>query len=162
MTTFIQPILKYSSSLVRKKDKWPPLSNPFWKKSTPSTLPLELHSFSISARSLFPLLEKEMVTHSSILAWRIPGTEKPGRLQTTGSQRVRHDWVTNTSTSLFTCQPPCWITEKGLPDDNRGALSQPPPSTFQSCVYLPHLHGSFQANHLQQLITQIWKETEAL
>lgn len=41
------------------------------------------------------------------------------------------------------------------PDNHRGALSQPPPSTFQACVYLPHLHGSFQANHLQQLITQI-------
>ena len=40
-------------------------------------------------------LEKEMVTHSSILAWRIPWTEKPGRLQSTGSQRVGHDWVTS-------------------------------------------------------------------
>ena len=37
-------------------------------------------------------LEKEMATHSSILAWRIPWTEKPGRLQSTGSQRVGHDW----------------------------------------------------------------------
>ena len=36
-------------------------------------------------------LEKEMVTHSSILAWRIPWTEEPGRLQSTGSQRVGHD-----------------------------------------------------------------------
>ena len=36
-------------------------------------------------------LEKEMVIHSSILAWRIPWTEKPGRLQSTGSQRVGHD-----------------------------------------------------------------------
>ena len=35
-------------------------------------------------------LEKEMVTHSSILAWRIPWTEEPGRLQSTGSQRVGH------------------------------------------------------------------------
>jgi len=32
-----------------------------------------------------------MVTHSSILAWRIPWTEKPGRLQSMGSQRVGHD-----------------------------------------------------------------------
>ena len=39
--------------------------------------------------------EKEMVTHSSILAWRIPWTEEPGRLQSTGSQRVRHDWATS-------------------------------------------------------------------
>ena len=36
-------------------------------------------------------LEKEMATHSSILAWRIPWTEKPGRLQSMGLQRVRHD-----------------------------------------------------------------------
>jgi len=36
-----------------------------------------------------------MVTHSSVLGWRIPWTEKPGRLQSTGSQRVRHDWATS-------------------------------------------------------------------
>ena len=35
-------------------------------------------------------LEKEMATHSSTLAWRIPWTEEPGRLQSTGSQRVGH------------------------------------------------------------------------
>ena len=37
------------------------------------------------------LLEKEMATHSSTPAWKIPWTEKPGRLQSTGSQRVEHD-----------------------------------------------------------------------
>ena len=36
-------------------------------------------------------LEKEMATHSSILAWRIPWTEEPGKLQLMGSQRVGHD-----------------------------------------------------------------------
>ena len=36
-------------------------------------------------------LEKEMTTHSSTLAWKIPWTEKPGRLQSMGSQRVGHD-----------------------------------------------------------------------
>ena len=36
-------------------------------------------------------LEKEMVTHSSILAWRIPWTEEPGGLESVGLQRVRHD-----------------------------------------------------------------------
>ena len=35
-------------------------------------------------------LEEEMATHSSILAWRIPWTEEPGRLQSIGSQRIRH------------------------------------------------------------------------
>ena len=37
-------------------------------------------------------LETEMATHSSILAWRIPGTEEPGGLPSVGSHRVRHDW----------------------------------------------------------------------
>ena len=37
-------------------------------------------------------LEEGMATHSSVLAWRIPWTEEPGRLQSTGSQRVGHDW----------------------------------------------------------------------
>ena len=37
------------------------------------------------------LLEKEMATHSSTLAWRIPWAEEPGGLQSMGSQRVRHD-----------------------------------------------------------------------
>ena len=41
-------------------------------------------------------LEKEMATHSSILAWRIPWTEEPGGPQSMGSQRVGDDWVTNT------------------------------------------------------------------
>ena len=36
-------------------------------------------------------LEKEMATHTSILAWEIPWTEEPGGLQSMGSQRVRHD-----------------------------------------------------------------------
>ena len=46
-------------------------------------------------------LEKEMATHSSILAWRIPQTEEPGGLQSMGSQRIGHDWATTTFT--FTC-----------------------------------------------------------
>ena len=44
-------------------------------------------------------LEKEMATHSSTLAWEISWTEEPGRLQSMGSQRVRHDWVTKLSLS---------------------------------------------------------------
>ena len=38
-----------------------------------------------------PLLEKEMAIHSSTIAWKIPWTEEPGRLQSMGSQRVGHD-----------------------------------------------------------------------
>ena len=39
----------------------------------------------------FHALEKEITTHSSVLAWRIPGTGEPGRLPSMGSHRVRHD-----------------------------------------------------------------------
>ena len=44
------------------------------------------------------LLEKGMATHSNVHAWEIPWTEEPGGLQSMGSQRVRHDWATNTCT----------------------------------------------------------------
>ena len=44
-------------------------------------------------------LEKEMATHSSILAWRIQWTEEPGGLESTGSQRVGHDWATSLITN---------------------------------------------------------------
>ena len=46
-------------------------------------------------------LKKGMATHSRILAWRIPWTEEPGGLQSMGSQRVEHSWVTNASTFTF-------------------------------------------------------------
>ena len=46
-------------------------------------------------------LEKEMATHSSILAWRIPWVEEPGGLQSTGSKRIGHDWVTSPSLSIY-------------------------------------------------------------
>ena len=53
------------------------------------------------------LLEKEMATHSSILAWKTPRTEKPGRLQFMGLQRVGHDWAA--SLSLFTFWRRKWL-----------------------------------------------------
>ena len=47
------------------------------------------------------LLEREMASHSSILAWKIPWTEQPGRLYSMGSQRVRHDQATSLSFFSF-------------------------------------------------------------
>ena len=47
-------------------------------------------------------LEKQMAIHSSILAWEIPWTEEPGRVQSMGSQRVGHDRGTNTHTHTHT------------------------------------------------------------
>ena len=69
-------------------------------------------------------LEKEMATLSSVLAWRIPWTEEPGGLQSTGLQRVRHDWVrmythlTRDRTHIPCIARPilnCWTTREGPP-----------------------------------------------
>ena len=46
-------------------------------------------------------LDKEMATHSSSLAWKFPWMEEPGRLQSMGSQRVGHNWVTSFSFTFY-------------------------------------------------------------
>ena len=63
-------------------------------------------------------LEKEMAAHSRTLAWEIPRTEEPCRLQSTGSQGLGHDWETNTFTfrlseSSFLKTP--WVTSSARP-----------------------------------------------
>ena len=60
------------------------------------------HMVALILRRFFkePLSEKAMAPHSSNLAWKIPGTGEPGRLQSMGSLRVGHDWTS--SLSLFT------------------------------------------------------------
>ena len=54
---------------------------------TKSQTPLRDFTFTFH----FPALEKEMATHSSVLAWKIPGTGEPGGLPSTGSHRVGRD-----------------------------------------------------------------------
>ena len=64
------------------------------------------------------LLEKEMATHSSILVWKIPWTEDPGRLQSMGWPRVRHNWATSLTHTvgvnlLIFCWAFCiWVHEE--------------------------------------------------
>ena len=52
---------------------------------------LAMQEIQVQSLSWEDLLEKEMATHFSNLLWEIPWTEKPGRLQSMGLQRVRHD-----------------------------------------------------------------------
>ena len=67
-----------------------------------SHLPINTQASMFFSASLGKfLLEKEMTTHSSILTWNMPQTEEPGGLQSMGSERVRHDWVTH-----ITCHRP--------------------------------------------------------
>ena len=51
----------------------------------------EMQQTGVQSLSQEDPLDEGMATHASILAWRLPWTEKPGRLQSIGSQRVRHD-----------------------------------------------------------------------
>ena len=51
----------------------------------------------------FHALEKEMATHSSVLAWRIPGMEEPGGLPSMGSHRVGHDWSDLAAAATHKC-----------------------------------------------------------
>ena len=62
-----------------------------WMTVRHNLLELVLHSGNTKACLKKDPLEKEMVTHSRILAWRIPWMEESGRLQPTGSQKVRQD-----------------------------------------------------------------------
>ena len=67
------------------------------------------------------LLEKAMAPHSSTLAWQIPWTEEPGRLQSKGSLRVGHDWATSLSLSTFMHWRRRWQpTPVFLPGESQG------------------------------------------
>ena len=57
---------------------------------------LAVHETTVQSLSQEDPLQKGMATHSSFLAWRIPWTEEPSRLQSMELQKVRHDWATNT------------------------------------------------------------------
>ena len=80
-------------------------------------------------------MEKEMATHSSVLAWKIPWTEEPGGLQSTGSQRVRHDWAKKHFASTQRCFN-SWCLDRWLPKGRLGL-----PIIQQVLILKPsHLH----------------------
>ena len=65
-----------------------------------------------------------MATHSSTLAWKIPWMEEPGRLQSMGSRRIRHDWATSLSLFTFMHWRRKWQpTEVFLPGESQGRRS---------------------------------------
>ena len=85
---------------------------------SPNLLPLTSSVFSWRCYSR---TEKAMAPHSSTLAWKIPWTEEPGGLQSTGSWRVRHDWATSLSLFTFTHWRRKWQpTPVFLPGESQG------------------------------------------
>ena len=68
-----------------------PMDGGVWWAAVPGVAKswIQLSNFTFTFH--FHALEKEMATHSSVLAWRIPGTAEPGELPSVGSRRVGHD-----------------------------------------------------------------------
>ena len=93
-------------------------------------------------------LEKEMATHSSILAWKIPWMEDPGRLQSMGSQRVRRDWATShthTHTNLLSCLVFCisFLLTTSLKGDNKPYPSHLTPRETEARRAESELHWEY-------------------
>ena len=88
-----------------------------------------------------------MATHSSTLAWKIPWTEEPGRLQSMGSQGVGHDWVTSLSLSLSLS---LWVGRLGWPGS--GDLHQT--SEF---LFWQDIEGSMEKAMVTHSSTLAWK-----
>ena len=98
--------------LPRKSHGWRSLvgCSPWGREEVDTTERLHFH---------FHALEKEMATHSSVLAWRIPGTGEPGGLTSLGSHRVGHDWCDLAATasnlahvhyiSIYIVKSICWF-----------------------------------------------------
>ena len=83
----------------------------------------------------FHALEKKMATHSSVLAWRIPGTGEPGGLLSVGSHRVRHDWI-DLAAAAATC--------KLYPMEVKSNFS---PSRYVWCSNMIHFFTSLNNHH---------------
>ena len=90
------------------------------------------------------LLEKETAPHSSTLAWKISWTEEPGRLQSMGSQKVRHNWATSLSLSLSMCvNPKLWI----YPSPQLYFFIHYPPPTHPVPVFQCNVHNLTVSKH---------------
>ena len=88
------------------------------------------------------ILEKAMAPHSSTLAWKTPWTEEPGRLQSIGSRRVRHNWATSLSLFIFMHWRRKWQpTPVFLPGESQGWGS------LVGC----HLWGHTESTRLKRL-----------
>ena len=88
----------------------------FKRKTTVASVHVSLSLWFLAQYS-----EKAMAPHSSTLAWKIPWTEAPGRLQSTGSRRVGHDWATSLSLFTFMHWRRKWqSTPVFLPGESRG------------------------------------------
>ena len=101
----------------------------------------------------FHALEKEMATHSSVLAWRIPGTGEPGGLLFMGSHRVGHDWsdLAAAAAALIGKESPCQCRRLGFnPWIGKIPWSRKWPSTLAWEILWTEEPGGLQSMGLQR------------
>ena len=102
-----------------------PFLNPAWISGISHTVEAWLGEFwALLCYHVAIYMEKAMAPHSSTLAWKLPWTEEPGSLQSMGSLRVGHDWVTSLLPSTFMHWRRKWQpTPVFLPGESQGGGS---------------------------------------
>ena len=80
--------------------------------------------------------EKAMASHSSTLAWKIPWTEEPGRLQSMGSQRIAHDWSGSRQIWPWSMEWSRAKTNRVLPREHTGHSKHPLPTTQEKTLHM--------------------------
>ena len=104
----------------------------------------------------FHALEKEMATHFSVLAWRIPGTGEPGGLLSMGSHRVGHDWSNLAAAAAISLREEFRIIYVDTPDSKKwGLIPQ-----LMCCVYqlTSKDYGKGKMHHLSGESWQTWSQ----
>ena len=96
-------------------------------------------------------LQKEMAAHSRTLAWKIPWTEEPGRLQPMGLQRVGHHWTTSLSLHIVTSEE----KERAIPRARERTVQERKTDLRQNPAYLSYSHlwdhyGWKVVNHMKE------------
>ena len=104
----------------------------------------------------FHALEKEMATHSSVLAWRIPGTGEPGGLPSMGSHRVGHNWSDLAAAAAAVCKS--WLM-KGR--KAYGTCENPTPARICVCMCVTVKYHNMRFN-VKQIGVPIHGESDVL
>ena len=92
MLRIIVPMGEGNGTLLQYSCLENPMDGGAWWAAVPGVSKSRTRLSNFTFTFHFHALEKEMATHSSVLAWRIPGTGEPGGLPSMGSRRVGHDW----------------------------------------------------------------------
>ena len=109
------PYIKWYSVCIREGNGTPlqysclenPMDGGAWWAAVHGVAKSQTRLSHFTFTSHFHALEKEIATHSGVLAWRIPGTGEPGGLPSMGSHRVRHDWSDLAAAAAVFAYNPC-------------------------------------------------------